>query len=121
MMNPYAFLIQKFCFINISLLLFYSSLYQCIRAGRNGLFLRFLARPVFLKVKIKFHFLQKASNKERLTVKRGIPPRNSGCVFVFENFIAIIYSKRRFGYASVYRWPVNTLWPTKSSLNGAFG
>ena len=39
--------------------------------------------------------------------------------FLFDekDFVAIImYSKRRFGYASVYRWPVNALRPTKPSL-----
>ena len=47
--------------------------------------------------------------------------RNSGCVFAFEkDFIAItMYSKRRFGCASVYRWTVNALRPTKFSLGMA--
>ena len=49
--------------------------------------------------------------------------RNSATEFrmrfllVEKDFIAIImYSKQRFGYASVYRWTVNALRPTKSNL-----
>ena len=38
-------------------------------------------------------------------------------LFVEKDFVIIImYSKRRFGYASVYRWIVNALRPAKSSL-----
>ena len=49
----------------------------------------------------------------------GIPPWNSGCAFCWsrKDCIAIImYSKWWCGYASVYRWTVNALRPTKSSL-----
>ena len=64
---------------------------------------------------------QEKATFSRPTVKRGIPEFRHGIpdalLLVEKDFIAIImYSKRQFGYVSIYGWTVNALKPTKSSL-----
>ena len=109
------FLTAKYFKIKLSVLLLTDLMHNpicimiCIENGRYSSYV------------LQWNTTQKQQIK-RPTVNHGIPPRNSRCAFCLneKDFAAIImYSKQQFVYASVYRWIVNALTPTKSSLGVA--